>query len=374
MDMSISQDMNADAFSARLVIELDALADNYRQLAAEATPAETSAVVKADAYGLGAARVGPALYRAGCRKFFVANVQEAAGLRQHLPGDAELFILNGLQPGAEPFAAANGFIPVLNSLEQLANWSKTASEFGRTLPAILQFDTGMSRLGFSPEEANVLAGDPALLSGLSIRYIMSHLASADDSASTQNAAQFSVMRERLAQFPGIALCFSNSGGIFIDKQFHGALVRPGVALYGAVPSDLAGRRMKPVVRVDAKVIQTRTVPAGACVGYGATYVATKETRLATIAIGYADGLPRCLSDRGAAYYDDIRLPIVGRVSMDSMTLDISALPPGTLTLGSLVEMIGPHQSLEDVAQAAGTIAYEILTSLGHRYHRDYISA
>lgn len=372
MDMSLAQDLSVAAYSARLVIDLDALVDNYHRLTAEAAPAETSAVVKADAYGLGANRVGPALYNAGCRSFFVAHVQEAASLRPHLPKDAVLYILNGFQPGAEIYAAANGFVPVLNSLEQVAAWQRAARALQRDLPAILQFDTGMSRLGLSPDETTRLLAEPDLLAGLSIRYIMSHLASADDVASVQNDEQFTVMRERIAQFPGIPLCFANSGGIFFDKSFHGALVRPGVALYGVTPSDRAASPMKPVVRLEAKVIQTRTVPAGAKVGYGASFIASAEMQLATIAVGYADGLPRCLSNRGAAYFGATRLPIVGRVSMDSIVIDISALPPGTLTLGSLVEIIGPHQSLDDVAADAGTIAYEILTSLGHRYRRDYI--
>jgi len=372
MDMSIAQDLSADAYSARLVIDLDALADNYRRLAAEAAPAETSAVVKADAYGLGADRVAPVLYSAGCRSFFVAHLQEAANLRPHLPRDATLYILNGLQPGAEIYAAANGFVPVLNSLEQVAAWRRAAGALHRDLPALLQFDTGMSRLGLSPEETARLLAEPDLLSGLSIRYIMSHLACADDSESPENDAQFAVMRERIAQFPGIPLCFANSGGIFFDKSFHGALVRPGVAIYGVTPSDRAAGPMKPVVQLEAKVIQTRTVPAGTTVGYGASFIAPAEMELATIAVGYADGLPRCLSNRGAAYFGATRLPIVGRVSMDSVIIDVSALPQGMLTLGSLVEIIGPHQSLDDVAADAGTIAYEILTSLGHRYRRDYI--
>jgi alanine racemase len=372
MDMSIGENICADALSGHLVIDLNTLVGNYRTLAAQASPAEASAVVKADAYGLGVSHVAPALFAAGCRKFFVAHLQEAAKLKPYLPQDASIFILNGVLPGGEDFAASHGFVPVLNSLEQIANWQKTAQSRGTVLPAILQFDTGMSRIGLSPQERDVLAADPTRLSHLDIRYIMSHLASADESDSLQNDSQQAVMQAIVMQFPTTPLCLANSGGIFLDKTFHGDLVRPGIALYGGVPSDRSGDAIKPVVRLSVRVIQTRTVPAGALVGYGGTYVAQQDMRLATIAAGYADGLPRSLSNKGAAYYDDVRLPIVGRVSMDSMTIDISPLPEGTLTLGSMVELIGAHQTLEDVAMSAGTISWEILTSLRHRYHRDYI--
>ncbi|ASY69676.1 Alanine racemase [Sinorhizobium fredii CCBAU 83666] len=167
------------------------------------------------------------------------------------------------------------------------------------------------------------------------------------------------------------VCFANSGGVFLGGDYHGVLTRPGIALYGGAP--IAGRPnpMEPAVRLDVAVIQTRTVPAGTRVGYGGAHLTSAETRLATIAAGYADGLLRSLSDRGAVFYDGVRLPIVGRVSMDSITVDITTLPEGTLSLGSLVEVLGPHQSLEDVAEAAGTISYEILTSLGRRYERRY---
>lgn len=372
MDMSIGQTMHADAFSGHLVIDLKALASNYRTLAEQAKPSEVSAVVKADAYGLGVSHVAPALFAAGCRKFFVAHLLEAAQLKPYLSTEASIFILNGLLPGGEKFAAAHGFIPVLNSLEQIANWQKTAKSLETTLPAVLQFDTGMSRLGLAPEERTQLLANPSLLNSLDIRYVMSHLASADDSASAQNTDQLMAMQAIAAQFPETAVCFANSGGIFLGKTFNHALARPGLALYGGIACDAAADVIKPVVRLAVRVIQTRTVPAGALVGYGGTYVAQKETRLATIAAGYADGLPRSLSDKGAAYFGDVQLPIVGRVSMDSMTIDISALPANMLKLGSMVELIGPHQSLEEIARAAGTISWEILTGLRHRYQREYI--
>ncbi|HTQ70515.1 MAG TPA: alanine racemase [Acidocella sp.] len=361
----------AQGYPGYLTIDLQALVRNYRRLAALAAPAATAAVVKADAYGLGAARVAPALAEAGCRHFFVAHAGEALALRPLLPPEAQLMVLNGLLPGSEAACAQAGIIPVLNSLEQLANWQAMAAASGQVLPALLQFDTGMSRLGFAPEERAALQRNLASGPSLDIRYVMSHLACADEPAHSQNAAQLQEMRKVAAQFAPIPLCFANSGGILLGPDYHGALVRPGIALYGGAPAPAADNPMEPVVRLDVAVIQTRRVGAGAAVGYSASYVAPGEARLATLAAGYADGLPRSLSGRGAAYYQGVRLPILGRVSMDSITIDISALPEDALKLGSLVEMIGPHQTLEMLAADAGTISYEILTSLGHRYRRDY---
>lgn len=375
MDGGIQRDSTGgttviDGASGYLGIDLEALARNYEKLAAEVAPARAAAVVKADAYGLGAARVAEKLYAHGCRHFFVAQFIEALRLRPLLAADAAVFVLNGLQPGNENACARENIVPVVNSLEQWHAWSGMAKALGRTLPAVLQFDTGMSRLGVPPEEHAVLAG---LVSagGIDVLFLMSHLASADDAQSEQNEDQRTEMERVAAEFPGLDICFANSGGIFLGKAYHGVLARPGIALYGGAPTAGRANPMEPVVSLDVAVVQTRCVPTGTRVGYGASHVTAGPARLATIAAGYADGLPRSLSGRGAAYCDGVRLPIVGRVSMDSITIDISALPEGRLTLGSRVEILGPNQSLEDVARDAGTIAYEILTGLGQRYRRQY---
>ncbi|APG87053.1 alanine racemase, catabolic (plasmid) [Sinorhizobium americanum CCGM7] len=354
-----------------LAIDLAALGRNYQKLAAMLAPGRAAAVVKADAYGLGAERVAKTLSERGCRHFFVAQFVEAQKLRPTLRSDAQVFVLNGLQPGTEIECAEAGIIPILNSLEQYQRWSEAAGELRRTLPAVLQFDTGMSRLGFPPQERAELAQALGENSNVEVLFIMSHLASADEVDDVQNAEQLAEMRRIADEFTGFDISFANSGGVFLGDAYHGVLARPGIALYGGAPTSGVPNPMEPVVSLDVAVVQTRTVPAGAKVGYGAAHVTTGETRLATIAAGYADGLPRVLSGRGAVYYKGTRLPIVGRVSMDSITVDASALPDGTLTLGSLVEVIGPHQTLEDIARDAGTISYEILTSLGHRYVRQY---
>ncbi|MBS9477683.1 alanine racemase [Ancylobacter radicis] len=363
-----------DTAPGLLSIDLGALGRNYETLARHAAPARVAGVVKANAYGLDAAVVAPALHARGCRDFFVAHLGEALALRPLLPEDAALYVLNGLAPGAEARAAAAGVIPVLNCLEQVDGWASLAARLGRDLPALLQLDTGMSRLGLAPEEVEILVADHGRLNGVRLLYVMSHLASADEPESRQNASQLGEMNRLAAAFPGVPLCFANSGGIFLDPAFRGALVRPGIALYGGAPTGGVANPMEPVVRLDLRVIQTRTVPAGARVGYGGAHVAVAPTRLATVAAGYADGIPRHLSGCGALYLGATRLPIVGRVSMDSLTVDISALPEGAVTAGQLLEFIGPHQSLEDIAAAAGTISYEILTRLGSRYQRHHAGA
>ncbi|BCP55272.1 alanine racemase [Kaistia sp. 32K] len=354
-----------------LTVDLSAIARNYLRLSAMAAPARAAAVVKADAYGLGADRIAKKLYACGCRHFFVAQFDEALRLRPLLANDAMVFVLNGLQPGNEMACAREGIVPVINSLEQWRQWAAAARSLDRQLPAVLQFDTGMSRLGVPPQERAELAELVNVERGIKVLFVMSHLASADDPESVQNADQFIEMERVAAALPQFPVCFANSGGIFLDKAYHGALVRPGIALYGGLPIAGLADPLEAVVRLDVAVVQTRTVPAGTRVGYSGTHVAAGETRLATIAAGYADGLPRSLSGRGAVFCDGIRLPIVGRVSMDSITVDISALPEGRLRFGSLVEVLGPHQTLEHVARDAGTIPYEILTGLGRRYERRY---
>lgn len=354
-----------------LTVNLSALSGNYAKLSTLVAPAQAAAVVKADAYGLGAKRVCSELYASGCRHFFVAQFDEAVKLRPVLAADAKVFVLNGLQPGNEEACAQRGIIPVLNSLDQWRRWSATAKRRKCNLPAVLQFDSGMSRLGVPPEERSTLAAELAGQASVEILFIMSHLASADEFDSDQNDDQLVELKQISKEFPHLDISFANSGGIFLGKEYHCQLARPGVALYGGAPSTREPNPMEPVVALEVAVVQTRTVPAGAKVGYSGTYIAEKETRLATIAAGYADGLPRSLSGRGAVYYNGTRLPIAGRVSMDSVTIDITALPEGTLSLGSLVEVLGPHQALEDLARDAGTVSYEILTRLGDRYHRQY---
>lgn len=358
-----------------LTIDLAALTANYRQLSAqtesEAGSAQTGAVVKADAYGLGAVPVSAALYAAGCRHFFVAQACEAFELRPHLRADAALYVLNGLPEGSETACADQDIIPVLNSPLQIERWANVAKARGVRLPAVVQFDTGMARLGLSPQETRALAASPDSLTAIDVRFIMSHLACADTPDSAANARQLEHMREVSALFPGVPVSFANSGGLFLGPDFLQHLTRPGIALYGGAPNDAGPNPMRPVISLHVAIIQTRTVPAGTQIGYGGIYTAPRDMRLATISAGYADGLPRVLSHHGAAWRGDIRLPIVGRISMDSLMIDISALPDD-LPAGAFVELIGPHQPIDAIAADAGTISYEILTALGRRFYREYV--
>ncbi|MCO5732363.1 alanine racemase [Rhizobium sp. SSA_523] len=372
MDMHSSQTWQKVGAAGILTVDLAALRRNYRRIADMVAPSQAGAVVKANAYGLGAEHVAQALFAEGCRTFFVAEYGEAVALRARLSRSAEIVVLNGLQPGAEADCAQRGIIPVLNSLEQTARWRSIATLCSDGLPALLQVDTGMARLGMSHAEAASLAANPGMLAGIRLRYIMSHLGCADETEHPHNHAQAQEMQRISALFPTIPLSFGNSGGSFLGEAFRGALVRPGIALYGGRSTDRPGDTVEPVVRVEGAIIQTRLVDDGTAVGYSASHTTTGKRRLATVSLGYADGILRALSNRGAFYAGAQRLPIVGRVSMDSTIIDITDLEGEDLKLGSLVEFIGPHQSLEAVAAWADTISWEVLTSLGARYQRHYI--
>lgn len=355
-----------------LTIDLGAVRANYRTLRDRAQNAEVAAVVKADAYGLGAAHCAMALLDEGCRTFFVAQLAEAHELRRLLPADTAVYVLNGLRPGTEAVAAACGIRPVLNSLEQITAWALISTARNERLPAAIQIDTGMSRLGLSPREVDHLIAERELLDWIEPVLLISHLACADEADHPANAEQLARF-DRLAAFlPGERRSIANSGGVFLSPAFHNNVVRAGIALYGANPCPGAPNPMQSVVRLDARVIQIRDIPAGTGIGYGLTYTATSDMRLATLGIGYADGWPRSLSGRGHAYVNGTRVPFVGRVSMDSIVIDISAIGDGVLRCGDFVELLGPNQTLDDVARDAGTIPYEILTSMGRRFHRDYL--
>lgn len=360
---------------AVLTIDLQALRGNYRLLKDRVGPAvRCSAVVKADAYGLGARHVAPALYDEGCRDFFVAHLDEGLSLRPHLPRSARIFILNGLPGGGEADCAAAGLVPVLNSAAQFEAWADHARQLDQRLRAVIQIDSGMSRLGMPEREFAELIDMPARTGAIDIAMIMSHLACADAPAHPANAMQLASFLRLATRLPGVPRSLANSSGIFLHSDFHQDLVRPGAALYGVNPVSPQRNPMRPVVRLTAQVIQTRQIAAGDHVGYGWDFRAERPTRLATLSIGYADGLHRALAKGGVVHFEDCALPIAGRVSMDSICIDVSALPPGRLDAGSVVEVIGDHQHLDDLADAIGTIGYEVLTALGHRYQRNYLGA
>jgi alanine racemase len=360
---------------ALLTIDLGAVCDNWRALRARVAhggSADCAAVLKADAYGLGAAQVGPALAAAGCRQFFVAHVAEGAALRPLLPADAAVYVLHGPPPGAEADCLARGLVPVLNSLQQVDAWQALAVRQGRALPAVLQVDSGMSRLGLSPAELDRLAGRADALAGIDLCCVMSHLANAEEPQHPGNAMQRAAFEAARRMLPPAPASLANSSGIFLGPDYHFDLVRPGAALYGVAPVAGAPNPMRPVVRLQAKVMQVRHVDTGTAVGYGFAWRAARPSRIATVSVGYADGWHRSQGPRGAAWFDGVELPLAGRVSMDTITLDASALPEGALQPGTLVDLIDAEHGVDAVAARAGTIGYEVLTGLGRRYQRHYV--
>lgn len=352
-----------------LTIDLAAIMANYRALRRRLGARTTSAaVVKADAYGLGADRVVPALVAAGCREFFVADLGEAQAIRHVLPVRIPVYVLGGLLAGEEAAFQRHHAVPVLNDLAQVDRWQRAARARGRALPAILHVDTGMSRLGLAPDDALSLAA-PGRLAGLELRAVISHLACAEDPGEPLNARQLAAFKRLRQAFPAARASLANSSGIFLGRAYHFDFVRPGAALFGINPRPGRRNPLHQAVTLRGKILQIHDVDPPRSVGYGATHRVAGRSRIATVAAGYADGWPRSLSNRGSAYIGNLRVPVIGRVSMDLMTLDITAAPH--LAPGDTVELIGPHLSVDDVADAAGTIGYEILTRLGRRYHRVY---
>ncbi|MBM3564862.1 MAG: alanine racemase [Alphaproteobacteria bacterium] len=358
---------------AVITIDLDAVAGNWRLLKSRLDPgADCGAVVKADAYGLGARKVAPALATAGCRHFFVVAIDEALEIAPQLPG-AAVYVLAPVIAGNESLIARQGLIPVLNTLADIEFWAAFAHREGTPHPAALHIDTGMNRLGLTPAEVARLAESPRLLDGVPIRLLISHLACADEPRHPMNEKQlaaFIAAESRLAA-AGIAppASLANSSGIFLGAPYHFDLARPGAALYGIAPVPDQPNPMTPAVRVQAKILQIRDVDAPNTVGYGASHRFTRPAKIATIASGYADGYPRTLSNTGVCFVGEHRVPVVGRVSMDLTTIDVTDLPEPLARPGILVDLIGPHNPLDDVATAAGTIGYEVLTRLGRRAHR-----
>jgi alanine racemase len=367
-----------DEAGGLLTIDLAALVANWRALAARVGSAETAAVVKADAYGIGIEQAVSALYGAGCRTFFVAHPVEGRRVRAAAP-DAVIYVLNGLLPGTAAAYRAHDLRPVLGSLEEIEEWAAFCRAGAGRLPAALHVDTGMNRLGLRVEAAVQLAENTELLGAFTPSLVMSHLVSAeepDDPINARQIAAFSHVRER---FAGVPASLANSSGIFLPQAPHFDLVRPGYALYGGNPTPERANPMRPVVQLEARVIQLRWTPDGETVGYNGHWTAQGRRRIATLSVGYADGYLRTASGTnlkagGEAVVAGVRCPFAGRISMDLITLDVSAVPEGAIQRGDKVTLIGNGLTIDEVGKRAGTIGYEILTSLGRRYHRRYLPA
>ena len=359
-----------------LTIDLDALVTNWTLYAntAKASGSQAAAVVKAQSYGLDAAHVAPALARAGCTSFYVATIGEGIQLRQALGQGPSIRVFGGLMDGAERDFTAHALAPVLNSLGEVDAWRAYCTGLGQPQACALHIDTGMGRLGLDESEFKHLTDNPEHLAGLKLAMVVSHLACAEEPDNPYNAQQLSRFQGALARLPAAHASFANSSGVFLGADYHFDEVRPGAALYGVNPTPYQANPMAQVVRLQAKIIQTRTIDTPQGVGYGATHQARAGDKIATLAAGYADGIPRSLSGVGDAYIGALKAPIVGRVSMDLITINVTDIPQHLTRPGQLVDLIGPNNHVDAVADKAGTIGYEILTSLGQRYHRVYIGA
>ncbi|MGB6426812.1 MAG: alanine racemase [Methyloceanibacter sp.] len=362
--------------TAILTIDLSALTANYRRLAELCAPAECAAVVKADAYGLGMAACAPALARAGCRTFFVATPAEARDLRGLLP-EATIYVFDGLLAGTAPILHAHALRPVLNSVAEIKEWAAFCATAGARLPAAIHIDTGMNRLGLSSTEVEALSDAQDVWRAFELTLVISHLACADEPEHPKSEAQrrsFEALRRKL---PQALASLANSGGILLGPAYHLDLVRPGIALYGGKPSQADITPFAPVVQLTGRILRVRDVAAGESVGYGASRTLKRVSRIAVLAVGYADGLFRALSaddnrEGMSVFLGPHPAPILGRVSMDLITVDVTGIPPHLACRGAFVELIGENIATHQLAAHAGTIDYEVLTSLGPRASRRYI--
>ncbi len=363
----------------RLTIDLAALADNWRALASLAAPGRCAAVVKANAYGIGLDRAAPALWAAGARTFFVAHLGEGFAARRLLPAEAEIYVLNGLDAGADPADYVEHRLkPVIGSAEELERWSAFATRKGRLAPCALHLDTGMRRLGFdSPKALSVAVERDGKASGADL--LMSHFVSSEIPSDPLNALQIERFKAARAALPHLAASLANSSGIFLPARPIYEIARPGYALYGGNPTPGRLNPMRPVVTLTVAVQQTRWIEPGETCGYNAQWTAKRRTRLATLLAGYADGLPRGAGATDTRPGAEVaiagkRCPLVGRVSMDLIIADVTELPEDAVQPGARAELFGAGVELDDFASLSGTIGYQVLTSLGARYRRSYLEA
>ncbi|MDG1436582.1 MAG: alanine racemase [Rickettsiaceae bacterium] len=350
-----------------LYIDLKTIKDNYSTLR-KLTNSEVAACIKANAYGLGASQVAPVLEEAGCKNFFVSFCHEGVELRKTIGPKANIYSLHGVFSSELEEFREYKLTPVLNHLYQIEIWQNYALLLGKMLPCIIHVNTGMHRLGLPLNEIQSLNLDRDA-SRLNVLYVMSHLTSAESVDSPTNQEQLEKFKLYSIKFKGIKQTLANSGGIFLGKDYHFDLVRPGAALYGINPAPY----LKNPIKLFAPIIQLHDLPSGSSLGYNNTYTNTrnKSCLIATLPIGYADGISRALSNKGEVFIDGVSAPIIGRVSMDLITIDVSHVNPDKVFLGQEVEIIGDNCPPETLAQLLNTNSYEILTMLGDRYERRY---
>jgi alanine racemase len=374
----VLQDIDAIPPDARavLTINLAALRANWGELNRRSGTAECAGVIKADAYGLGLGEIARALTAEGCETFFVATLSEARVVREAQPG-AAIYVLDGLLPGASPHYAGFDLRPCLSSLPEVREWAAYCDATGRRLRAALHIDTGINRLGLPPGEVEALAGaERGLFEHFELALVMSHLACADQPDNPMNALQRQRFDAQRSKLPAAPASLANSGGTFLGPDYHYDLVRPGIALYGGRAFENRPNPMQWVVQLQARILQLRDVPAGEPIGYGATFRTERASRIATIACGYADGFLRALSGPSGkpgpvGFIGEHPVTVVGRVSMDLITADVTEVPEQLAARGAWVEVLGSRTTIDDLTDLAGTIGYELLTRLGRRVLRVY---
>lgn len=348
-----------------LNVDLHALRANYRLLKKRASPARCAAAVKANAYGLGIEYIIPALLKEDCDAFFTATFEEALVVRD-LASDAEVYVLEGMAgKDVDAFNQAS-LIPVLSTVEGLRSASETP------LPCALHIDTGMNRLGITIADVEeLLEEEPELFTSLPIKLVMSHLACADQKDNEMNRRQLKAFNNVRSKLPGIPASLANSGGVLLGAGYHLHLVRPGIGLYGGAPGEDFEGIFEPVATLKARILQVKTIKAGESTGYGCTWSASRDSLIATLAMGYADGYHLSFSNTGKIEIAGQLLPVVGRISMDYTTVDVTELGSDKVHVGDYATVIGEALSLDQVAKNGNMHAYQLLTSLGPRVKRVY---
>jgi alanine racemase len=359
-----------------ITINLDAIIANWRHIDGLSAPTtKTAAMVKANGYGLGNGAVATSLVKAGCKIFFVANLSEAIELRTifHQTGhdDLPIMVLHGVQHGQEADFKAYKLVPVLNDLEQISRWRLFAGKTDTSLAALLHFDTGMTRLGLDADQADWLIRNRQALEGLELAYVMSHLVSGELVEDPVNAQQLANFNKLRSWFPNIPASLANSAGTLLGTGYHFAMTRPGIALYGVHPCNVLDSPLQPTFDWQARILQIRDAFAGDKVGYGGTHQLDRDSRIATLGVGYADGYCRQLGGIASVSISGRIVPVIGRVSMDSITVDVTGFDQESLSTDT-ASLIHSGYRVEQMASDAGTIAYEIITNLGHRAERHYL--
>ena len=355
-----------------LEINIDSIIHNYQLINNKVGNTECAAVLKADAYGMGASVIAKALDKAGCSTFFVATIDEGIDLRACFSkNENQIAVLSGLLEGSEDIFYSNKLTPVLNDTEQIKKWATYNKQKKISAPSILHIDTGMNRLGLTISEFYDIIKKPTELKELHVGWIMSHLACGDQPRDIMNKEQLSVFLDVKKKFPHVKASLANSAGVFLGQSYHLDMVRPGIALYGSGSGSIPSNPLKQVIKLYSRILQIRTLRIGASVGYGASYRVSKATRVATVGLGYADGYLRSLSNCSWVFFNGVRLPVIGRISMDYITIDITKIASEKIKTGDFIEIIGDKFTLDDLATVANTVPHELLTRLGTRHHRIY---